>query len=292
MTFSLRLATVVAVLIVAMGCQATTTPSTGPSLSQTSAVTSSLTAVDSGRPSPSATLAAGPHTALRYVAFGDSWPEGAHCNGCRTFAGLWADGLEALTGRTVEFTDMTGSHERSTAGGKGSLSLLQAVRTDAMTRAAVAAADVILIDTGSNEMEPVVENQIKAGTCGGSDDADCIRALGEEWRKNFDAILTEIDTLRAGRPTVVRLVNAINLFVSVPEVAAGLPGFGLGNGALMFQLLTDANCAAAEAHNAVCIDIRPLLTGPAMDQVADENAASSMRTVADALLATGIDELR
>ncbi len=55
-TFSLRPAVVVAVLIVAIGCQATTSPSTGPSPSEPSAVTSLPSTLDSGRPSASATL--------------------------------------------------------------------------------------------------------------------------------------------------------------------------------------------------------------------------------------------
>jgi hypothetical protein len=34
---------------------------------------------------------------LTVVALGDSWREGARCGGCRTYAGLYADGLEAET---------------------------------------------------------------------------------------------------------------------------------------------------------------------------------------------------
>ena len=48
---------------------------------------------------------------LRYVALGDSWPEGAHCGGCRTFVDLWADALGETTGREIVLTDLTGSQE-------------------------------------------------------------------------------------------------------------------------------------------------------------------------------------
>ena len=51
--------------------------------------------------------------ALSYVAFGDSWPEGAHCNGCTPFPGLWAADLGAQTGQEVTFTDLTGEAEPS-----------------------------------------------------------------------------------------------------------------------------------------------------------------------------------
>jgi hypothetical protein len=68
-------------------------------------------------------------------------------------------------------------------------------------------------------------------------------------------------------------------------------GFATGNGALIFQQLYDAMCDAAMKHGAVCVDVRPLLNGPTMDQPVDENSAASMRAIADALIATGLSEL-
>ncbi len=255
-----------------------------PAASPTSAASQEPPASQTATPAPST-------NALRYVAFGDSWPAGEHCNGCRHFPELWADGLEALTGRMVLLKDFTGERERSRAESKDSTTLLQAVRSESTTRDAIADADVILISTGPNEFGLVTE-PIKAGTCGGRDDADCIRALGERWSANFEAILDEIVALRAGRPTVIRLVNGANPFVSYPEMVEGMPeGFATGNGALTVQLLTDAMCDAAEAHDAVCVDVRPLLNGPSMLEPAQEESPEAIRAVADALIATGIDEI-
>ena len=267
----------------------------GPSASFNPAASSSAAspaAVGSEMPPATSTATPAPSTnALRYVAFGDSWSAGEHCNGCRHFPELWADGLETLSGRAVQLTNYTGERERTPADGKDSTTLLEAVRDDATTRATIADADVILIATGANEYG-VADMAIRAGTCGGADDADCIRALGERWRMNFDAILDEIVTLRAGRPTVIRLVNGANPFVSYPEMVEGLPeGFATGNGALTVQLLTDAVCDAAEAHDAVCVDVRPLLNGPSMLEPAQEESPEAIRAVADALIASGIDEL-
>jgi hypothetical protein len=226
-----------------------------------------------------------------YLAFGDSWPEGAHCDGCRTFAGLWADDLPALAGRPIVFTDLTGSHEPGFREGETSATLLQSLRMNETTRAAAASADIILIATGPNELDMAFDPSL-AGTCGGADQADCIRELGDFWKGNFNAILTEIETLREGKPTAIRLVDAANPFVSVPEMMVGMPeGFATGNGALIFQLLNDAMCDAATKHGAVCVDVRPILNGPTMDQPVDENSAASMRAIADALLATGLPEL-
>jgi len=229
---------------------------------------------------------------LAYLALGDSWPEGAHCGGCRTFAGLYADGLAALTGRKVRFEDRTGQAQPyfEEAGG-GSASLLKALRSDAATRRAVAGADVIMIATGPNEIEAAVE-PAKAGTCGGQDDMACFRAQRRMWGKNFDAILDEVEGLRAGKPTAIRLVSAANPFVSEPSMAQGLPkDFATTQGALIFKNLNDALCTNAARHDAVCVDVRPVLNGPTLDQPVDENSATSMRAVADALLATKLPEL-
>ena len=225
------------------------------------------------------------------MAFGDSWPEGAHCNGCTAFPGLWADDLAIQTGQEVQFTDLTGEAEGSPVESKGSGSLLDSLRTNERNRAAVQSADVILIATGPNEMEQMHE-AVSAGTCGGSDQFDCIRALGELWETNFDAILTEIETLREGKPTAVRLVSAANPFVSYPEMNVGLPeGFAATGGALVFELLATAMCDAATAHNAVCVDARPIINGPSLVEPADEDSPETMRAIADALVATGLPEL-
>jgi len=204
---------------------------------------------------------------------------------------LWADDLEAETGREIEFTDLTGAHEPSAAESKGSASLLETLQTSEPSRAAVENADIVLIATGPNEMGTVMAAS-QAGTCGGPDQFDCIRALGDEWSANFDAILTEIETLREGKPTAIRLVNAANPFLSEPEMNHGMPeGFATNGGALIFELLTVAMCDAAAAHNAVCVDVRPILNGLSMDQAVDENSPDSMRSITDALLATGLPEL-
>jgi lysophospholipase L1-like esterase len=226
-----------------------------------------------------------------YVALGDSWPEGAHCGGCRTFAGLWADDLAVSTGRRIVLTDLTGSREPDVGEGETSASLLSSLRTSPVTRDAIKSADIILISTGPNELGMAYEPS-KAGTCGGADEADCIRALGRLWKANFDAILTEIETLRQGRPTAIRLVDAANPFVSDPEMSTGMPaGFATTNGALIFELLKEAMCDNAKKHHAVCVDVRPILNGPTMDKAVDENSPQSMRAIADALDATKLAEI-
>jgi hypothetical protein len=265
------------ILLMVAGCAGTiASPSASPGS------TSTATAAGSPSARPSLNSAS---DALVYVALGDSWPEGAHCGGCRTFAAQYADRIESITGRPVSYVDLNGTPANDSA------KLLDSLKSDTAVRTSVATADIVLVATGPNEMEPGF-GPSKAGTCGGTDNADCIRALGKTWRANFDAILAEIRSIRSDRPTAIRLVDAANAFLSVPEMREGLPkDFATTNGALIFALLRDAMCGAAKKYDAVCVDIMPLLNGPNLDQPTDENSPENHAAIADALAATGLPEL-
>jgi HAMP domain-containing protein len=226
---------------------------------------------------------------LTFVALGDSWPEGAHCGYCETFAGRYADGLEALAGRPVDLVDLTGDAQPffQTAGG-GTASLLRALRQDSSFADQVATGDVIMIATGPNEGDRAF-GPYAEGHCG--DGFACVQRLEQFWLRNFNAMLDEIDRLRGDRPTAIRLVSAANFFVSDPSATKGLPPDAMEFGAKYFEALNTAACDAARSHDAICVDVRPVLNGPTLDQPVDENSPRSMQAVADALLATGLPEL-
>ena len=184
---------------------------------------------------------------------------------------------------SIEFTDFTGSQEHSPAESKGSASLLDALLHDDATKAAVRSADFVLIATGPNEIDSILPKLLDH-SCGGDDEADCIRELGETWQRNFELIIRAIQDLRDPLPTTIVLVDAANPFVSEPSMSEGLPeGFATGNGALIFELLKDAMCDAAYARAAACLDVRPILNGKSMTKPVDENSPKSMRAIAEAL---------
>lgn len=231
--------------------------------------------------------------ALHYVAFGDSWPEGAHCNGCRTFADRYGTELKKLSGKRVVVTDLLGSQEPGIVGDQpeSSATLLESLRSNKSTRSATRRADVILIATGPNELDQALIPSLD-GTCGGPTKSNCIEALGQLWAKNFDAILDEVVKLRNGHRTAVRLVGAANPFVSEEAMNEGLPkDFATTKGARIFELLADAMCEAAKRHEAKCIDVRPILNGPNLDKSVDENSDASMEAVTAALVSEGLPEL-
>ena len=157
-------------------------------------------------------------------------------------------------------------------------------------REAIRSADIILISSGSNEIG-LPDEPPAGGDCAGEARLDCIAAVGRMWSVNHDAVLDEIELLRAGKPTAIRFVNDSNLFLADP----GLAGVGseedIATMDLVFQALTDAMCGAAAAHGAACVDVRPIINGPTMDEPGDENADSTMQGITDALMATGLPEL-
>jgi hypothetical protein len=194
-----------------------------------------------------------------------------------------------LVGGPVAFVDLTGDAQPffQTAGG-GTASLLRALRQDSSFRDHVASGDVIMIATGPNELGRAFDPYAK-GHCG--EGFACVQRLERFWAGNFDVILDEIDRLRGTRPTAIRLVSAANFFVSDPSATRGLPADAMEFGAKLFEALDTAECDAARNHDAVCVDVRPVLNGPTLDQPVDENSPESMQAVADALLATGLPEL-
>lgn len=222
---------------------------------------------------------------LTYVALGDSWPEGAHCNGCRTFPQTHAEAVSDALGRPVALHNLSGQAQPyfDTPDGRGTSGLLKALRTDEAFRAKVADGDVIVISTGPNDgdsLGPVIES----GKCG---DKACVVALDRTWHRDFDAILGEIEDLRAGKPTAIRLVNAANAFADPSISAAARRGW-----AAYFEALTDAMCDNARKHDVVCVDVRPVLNGPGFEQPVNDSSQEAMDAVAELLTKTGVAELQ
>lgn len=220
-----------------------------------------------------------------YVAFGDSWPYGAHCNGCRPFPALYADGLATTTDHRIDFINLT------TNGGT-SQSLLKSIQTSQKIREAIMTADIIVIATGGNDFEPAF-NLTMADNCGGADQLDCFRDVAEGYRISFDKILTEIEGLRQGQPTAIRLVATSNEFLADPGLIEVLgPDFGKTSGVTITQMNRDVLCEIAAKHNAKCVDLGVALNGPDLLRPQDVNTQDAMQAVADALLKSELDELR
>jgi hypothetical protein len=258
--------------VLAAGCASTPSDSSGTQTEPTAA-----------SPKPGASS-----RAYSYVALGDSWANGAHCGSCKTFVGRYADLLNQRLRRQVRLTDLTENGGTST-------SMLNALRTDDRVRGAVSKADIIVIETGLNDLEESgVLDSVAAGLCGGPDNLNCLDSVVQRWQVNFESIADEIDYLRGGQPTALRLVTSQNVFLSDPSTLADhdLPSsFAQTGGTFLTRQLRDALCGTARRHHGRCVDVGRLFNGPNGDKARDENTARSHTQVAQALLRTGLKEL-
>ena len=276
------LVTAIAMMLAACGAPATEQQPIATLAPATEAVPPATEIAPTNTPESTATLS-GP--SWTYVAFGDSWPYGAHCHGCRPFPVLYADGLAATTDHRIDFINLTKN-------GGTSQSLLNIIKSAQKIRNAVMSADIIVISTGANDLENAF-GFFAGGNCGGADHFDCFRKVGEGWRISFDGILAEIEIWRNGKPTAIRLVTNSNEALSDPGLIEIFgPKDSSGGGAFITDLHHDILCEVAAKHGATCIDLRPVLNGPNFDKPQDVNMEQAMQAVADALLASGLDELR
>lgn len=167
---------------------------------------------------------------LTVVAIGDSIPAARprECDGCTGFASLYARALASATGRRVDVVD-------DAVPGATSSDLASAVVGDGLMRGALARADAVLITIGHNDA-PWVHG-------GGSAEGDAARL-----RENLDAVLTEIEALRRGRPTLVRVTNLYD----DRDLPSTRP---------VVRLFNRTICSVAAAHSVPCADVHSAFNG-------------------------------
>ncbi len=143
-------------------------------------------------------------TTWQYTALGDSLA-----------FGLWAfQGYVPRYERLVE-TDTGAAVNPLNLGVPGwtSTDLLGAVRTNLAMRAAVATSRVVTWDIGGNDFLDA-RGQYRSGGCGGADNQDCLRSGIATFKVNWTAILGQLTSLRAGRPTIFRTMDIYNPYVN------------------------------------------------------------------------------
>ncbi len=210
-----------------------------------------------------------------YLALGDSNVYGSpyDCGHCITYPHLLSELLRTQTAKSVALIDGS-EHNRETT--RGLLSAINdnvwsepsefPIRSDLEPRDAIAAANVITITLGANQIPWYQDTD----PCQQLYDDACLQKIEQPAMADFDAILSQIDEIRAGKPTAVRVTTFHN------DLIAG-PGYTpLFSHAATAQALTSARtfldawskdlCAVAANHGALCVDIYRLLAGPQGDQ--------------------------
>jgi lysophospholipase L1-like esterase len=205
--------------------------------------------------------------------------------GCTDFVRLYADGLADRWHASVTETNL--GHGGLTAAG-----LLDAVDDDTQQRALVAAADVVLVTIGANDLTPALKAwDASPGqdeeTCGGTCDTAALGRVGDD----IGQILAVVHELRRGKPTLVLVTTYWNVFED-GDVAAGDRGqeyLRWSDG--LTRRLNAAITDAAHAQGAEVVDLyapfkadgrkdpTPLLAGDG-----DHPDAAGHRLIAETLL--------
>ena len=129
-----------------------------------------------------------------YVALGDSLAAGVGAE--RGYVDRYAAHLRNDTGARVRVTNLGVS-------GQTSSELLDALREDESMRRAIEGAEVVTFNIGLNDLGHAGA-AYEEGECGGEDGEECIREAVEALKDNWDAITSELLSLRSTGDTVIR----------------------------------------------------------------------------------------
>jgi len=283
----------VAVATALVACGTAAAPSSGsPTAAITATPTSAApaTLIPSAAPSTVAATPSGPH--LTYVALGDSllYALEEDCNSCTSAVVAYGAKAGADLGIPVEVHNLT-MHNGLTS--PVLLSYIkqgtQIGRAGEDARKAVASADIVSVTIGFNDSTMAA--------------ADDLAAFSKRYKTTLDAILTQIDTLRAGKPTIVRVTEIYNNGIGErPELDPDGPGTGVHVWKPITEAQNEVICAVAKAHAAVCVDIYHPFNGP--DGTSSPGAAGYLGpdgihpsqlgqdAIAAALVATGYKPLQ
>lgn len=213
-------------------------------------------------PMPSASS---PPQALSLVGLGDSVPGAGdansptfRCEACVSYVVRYGELAATALGRPVNVTNL------ATDDGVGSHLLLERIRTYGGYRTPIAAADIITLTIGTNDWQ---------GPCDWPGDEACWAAGTASVPRDIDAILTEIEALRDGRPTAIRVTTYWDSFIglNVNLTGAGDPNGGMPQVFLDFfrpalEAFNASICGVAEKHHAICVDLHTPFNGPQHDQ--------------------------
>ncbi len=215
---------------------------------------------------------------LHLVVIGDSIPFPSFCPGCEGFVAQYAATLQERSGELVAVAN------RSRDDSAGIPEIRDQVTSDAELRTELAGADVVVISVGFNNAVPDYEApppQGRSPRCdvlapGITDQISafivavtptCIAETTNAWGDEYDAIFSELDKLRAGKPTSFIVLNVYDANTDPAELRRAANSkkefiAGLSHIVLAYDQLNDVLCKTAVAHNYSCVDLYHAMNGP------------------------------
>jgi lysophospholipase L1-like esterase len=276
----LQVAWTFALVLIATACQGSPSP----------AVTEQSSPSDvASTPSPAA--------GWNLVTIGDSIPYAKEdCGGCPSFTSLLATAIGTSHGFVVRAQNLS-THDNLTGA-----RLVERIRTSAPMRTALDAADIVIVNIGHNDTP---WNSLDDSCDGANPDGvfnwtsyagDCVVQLAQRHGDELDAILSEIETLRAGQPTAVRVLTDYNDVIGW-DLA---PPEATEPSVEVLDAFAAETCRAAQGHGALCVDVYHAFNGPdgraaAGDLLAGDYthpSAAGQRLIADLLDQAGVAPLQ
>lgn len=204
--------------------------------------------------------------AWHVVSLGDSIPVGGvDCGECNTYSDLFGAWVQKSTGHRVVVENLS-QHDNLTAA-----RMADELPQDSGQTQAVESADVVLLDIGFNDTPWNSVDDACDGDHGFFDGnpkaswtalvGPCLQSELRRYRANLDKILTEIDSLRAGRPTAVLLTTQYSDFGGPPGNIC-CPPIATRVAAQVKVAFNGVECKVATAHHARCVDLLHPFNGP------------------------------
>lgn len=233
---------VLLVLVVALaGCGSSSAPS-GESTSDPSGT--GVPAPSGGSPTPVPTR--------RLTVLGDSIGSPLKCPGCTTYAERVATALGSSLGEEVEVVDLTRGVAISV--------ILDLVRDEASTRDAVKDADAVLVLVSQNDLS----FNLSDDPCGVAPDfprirwaaltRTCIDRTVRTYARHLEALLDEVDELRDGQPTMLRVVTAFNTVIGDKVDPTWNSPAAIDPSVYNVARMAAVQCRIAERHGGECVD--------------------------------------
>ncbi len=207
-----------------------------------------------------------PPPTWRVVSLGDSIAVGGvDCGQCTGYSDLFGAWIQKTTGHPVVVENLS-QHDDLTAE-----RMAEELPSNAIQTQAVEKADVVLLDIGFNDTPWNSVDDSCDGDHGFFDGnptaswtalvGPCLKQELRRYRSNLNAILTEIDSLRDGRPTAVRLTTQYSDFGGPPGHLC-CPQIATKVAAQVKVAFNRVECEVAAAHHAGCVDLLRAFNGP------------------------------
>jgi hypothetical protein len=204
-------------------------------------------------------------SSMHLVVLGDSNAHPSSCNSCTTFGDQVADAMSRQLNADVHVDNLawkiTNPHPAEMK------DLVEFARTDDNARRALADADAVLILASQNDLaynrydDPCDVAPGYPRIHWRQLTHSCMNKSLDAYERRLNALLSEIDTLRDGGPTMLRYVTAINTTLGDLVDPTWNSPAAIEPSTYNVSRMVDVQCRVARAHGGLCADVFHVLNG-------------------------------